>query len=295
MVAYKNRIFLRKSLEKNNFMVLVTLTTDFGHKDYSISIIKAALLNQIPEVQIIDITHEISPYNSSETAYVLKNAYKSFPKGTIHIVGVESEYTPENIHLAMQLEGHFFIGADNGIFSLINEDTKPEKLVAINIHKTVSSSFPVLDVFVQVAAHITRKGTLEVVGTPIDKMKELTNVKPVISQDGNQILGSVIYVDNYGNVITNITQKLFKEIGKSRPFTINARTHRFTEIHNSYSQAIDFSQPKANREEDGKKLALFNAADHLELAVYKSNPNTVGSASSLFGLHYRDLINIQFE
>ena len=252
-------------------------------------------MNQIPKVQIIDITHEISPYNSSETAYVLKNAYKSFPKGTIHIVGVESEYTPENIHLAMQLEGHFFIGADNGIFSLINEDTKPEKLVAINIHKTVSSSFPVLDVFVQVAAHITRKGTLEVVGTPIDKMKELTNVKPVISQDGNQILGSVIYVDNYGNVITNITQKLFKEIGKSRPFTINARTLRFTEIHNSYSQAIDFSQPKANREEDGKKLALFNAAGHLELAVYKSNPNTVGSASSLFGLHYRDLINIQFE
>ena len=295
MVAYKNRIILRKSLEKNNFMVLVTLTTDFGHKDYSISVIKAALLDQIPEAQIIDITHEISPYNSSETAYVLKNAYKAFPKGTIHIVGVESEYTPENIHLAMQLEGHFFIGADNGIFSLIKEDIKPEKLVAINIHKTVSSSFPVLDVFVQVAAHIARKGTLEVVGTPIDKMKELTNVKPVISQDGNQILGSVIYVDNYGNVITNITQKLFKEIGKSRPFTINARTLKFTEIHSSYSQAIDFSQPKANREEDGKKLALFNTAGHLELAVYKSNPNTVGSASSLFGLHYRDLINIQFE
>jgi S-adenosylmethionine hydrolase len=295
MVAYKNRIILRKSLEKNNLMVLVTLTTDFGHKDYSISVIKAALLDQIPDVQIIDITHEISPYNPSETAYVLKNAYKAFPKGSIHIVGVESEYTPENIHLAMQLEGHFFIGADNGIFSLIKEEIKPEKVVAINIHKTVNSSFPVLDVFVQVAAHIARKGTLEVIGNPIDKIKELTDVKPVISQDGNQILGSVIYVDNYGNVITNITQKLFKEIGKSRPFTINARTLKFREIHHSYSQAIDFSQPKENREEDGKKLALFNAAGHLELAVYKSNPNTVGSASSLFGLDYRDLINIQFE
>lgn len=295
MVAYKNRIILRKSLEKNNFMVLVTLTTDFGHKDYSISVIKAALLDQIPDVQIIDITHEISPYNPSETAYVLKNAYKAFPKGSIHIVGVESEYTPENIHLAMQLEGHFFIGADNGIFSLIKEEIKPEKVVAINIHKTVNSSFPVLDVFVQVAAHIARKGTLEVIGTPIDKIKELTDVKPVISQDGNQILGSVIYVDNYGNVITNITQKLFKEIGKSRPFTINARTLKFRKIHHSYSQAIDFSQPIENREEDGKKLALFNAARHLELAVYKSNPNTVGSASSLFGLDYRDLINIQFE
>lgn len=276
-------------------MILVTLTTDFGHKDYSISVIKAALLEQIPNVNIIDVSHEISPYNPSETAYILKNAYKAFPQGTIHIIGVESEYTPENIHLVMQLEGHFFIGADNGIFSLIKEDIKPEKVVAINIHKTVNSSFPVLDVFVQVAAHIARKGTLEVIGSHVNKIKELTNIKPVISQDGNQIMGSVIYIDNYGNVITNITQKLFKEIGKSRAFTINARTVKFKQIHKSYSQAIDFNLPKEQREEDGKKLALFNTSGHLELAVYKSNPNTVGSASSLFGLEYRDLISIQFE
>jgi len=208
-------------------MVLVTLTTDFGHKDYSISVIKAALLNQISDVKIIDITHEISPYNPSETAYVLKNAYQAFPKGSIHIVGVESEFTPENVHLAMKLEGHYFIGADNGIFSLIKDEIIPEKVVAINIHKAVTSSFPVLDVFVQVAAHIARKGTLEVIGSPFTNIRELTNIKPVISQDGNQIMGSVIYVDNYGNVITNITQKLFKEIGKSRNFTINARTVKF--------------------------------------------------------------------
>mgnify|MGYP001166259005 FL=1 len=276
-------------------MVLVTLTTDFGHKDYSISVIKAALLEKIPNVSIIDISHEISPYNISETAYILKSAYKAFPKGSIHIVGVESEFTPENMHIVMQLEGHYFIGADNGIFSLIKEDIKPDKLVSINIHETISSSFPVLDVFVQVASHIARNGTLEVIGSPIKKIRELTNVKPVISKDGSQIIGSVIYVDNYGNVITNITKNLFKEIGKSRDFTINARTVKFRKIYLSYSQAIDFSLPKEGREEDGKKLALFNTSGHLELAIYKSNPNTVGSASSLFGLDYRDLINIKFE
>ncbi|MDG2062418.1 MAG: SAM-dependent chlorinase/fluorinase [Flavobacteriaceae bacterium] len=276
-------------------MVLVTLTTDFGYKDYSISVIKAALFQQIPNVNTIDISHEISPYNHSETAYILKNAYKVFPKGSIHIVGVESEYNPENIHIVMQLEGHFFIGADNGIFSLIKEDKKAEKIVAININRKESSSFPVLDVFVQVAAHIARKGTLEVIGSSVKQIKELTNIKPVISQNGNQIKGSVIYIDNYGNVITNITQKLFKEVGKSRAFTINARTVKFKEIHNSYSQSIDFTLPKENREEDGKKLALFNASGHLELAIYKSNPDTVGSASSLFGLEYRDLISIQFD
>ena len=276
-------------------MVLVTLTTDFGHKDYSISVIKAALLEKIPNVSIIDISHEISPYNISETAYILKSAYKAFPKGSIHIIGVESEFTPENMHIVMQLEGHYFVGADNGIFSLIKEDIKPDKLVSINIHETISSSFPVLDVFVQVASHIARNGTLEVIGSPIKKIRELTNVKPVISRDGSQIIGSVIYVDNYGNVITNITKNLFKEIGKSRDFTINARTVKFRKIYLSYSQAIDFNLPKEDREEDGKKLALFNTSGHLELAIYKSNPHTVGSASSLFGLNYRDLINIQFE
>ena len=90
---------------------------------------------------------------------------------------------------------------------MIKEDKKAEKIVAININRKESSSFPVLDVFVQVAAHIARKGTLEVIGSSVKQIKELTNIKPVISQNGNQIKGSVIYIDNYGNVITNITQK----------------------------------------------------------------------------------------
>ena len=276
-------------------MTFVTLTTDFGHKDYSIAVIKAALLSQIPEVNIIDISHQISPYNHSETAYILKNSYAAFPKGSIHIIGVESEFTPENIHLAMEFDGHFFIGADNGIFSLIKEELKSIKTVAINIHKSVITSFPVLDVFINVAAHISRDGALEVIGSPVNKIRELTNIKPVINPEGNKILGSVIYIDNYGNVVTNITEKLFKKIGKTRNFMISARTLKFRKIHNSYGGSIDFSLPKEKREEDGKKVALFNSAGHLELAVYKSNPLTVGSASSLFGLNYRDPVTIQFD
>ncbi len=276
-------------------MAIVTLTTDFGHKDFAIAVIKAALLQQIPDVTIIDITHEISPYNLTETAYILKNAYAAFPKGTVHIIGVESELTPENLHLAMAFEGHYFIGGDNGIFSLLTDNIKATQTVAINIHKALTPTFPVFDVFIHVAAHILRQGTLEVIGNPISTIRELTNIRPVINTEGNQILGSVIYIDNYGNVITNITQKLFKTIGKSRPFTIFARTEKFKNIYNSYSQAIDFNLPRAKREEDGKKLALFNSAGHLELAIYKSNPLSVGSASTLFGLDYRDPVTIQFE
>ena len=276
-------------------MTIVTLTTDFGHKDHSVSVIKAALIHQISDLTIIDISHQISPYNPSETAYILKNAFRAFPKGSIHIVGVESEWTPENIHIAIEFEGHFFIGADNGILSMILENLKPTKIVEINIHKSIVTSFPVLDVFVSVAAHIARNGALEVIGKPIVKIKELTNINPVVNREGNQILGSVIYIDNYGNLVTNIKKTYFEEIRKTRNFIIFARTVKFKNIYKGYSGAIDFSLPKNKRDEDGKKLALFNSANHLELAVYKSNPQTVGGASSLFGLDYRDPVTIKFE
>ena len=276
-------------------MAIVTLTTDFGHKDHSVSVIKAALIQQISDLTIIDISHQISPYNASETAYILKNAFRAFPKGSIHIVGVESEWTPENIHIAVEFEGHFFIGADNGILSMVLENLKATKIVEINIHKSIVTSFPVLDVFVSVAAHISRNGALEVIGKPIVKIKELTNINPVVNREGNQILGSVIYIDNYGNLVTNIKKTYFEEIRKTRNFIIFARTVKFKNIYKGYSEAIDFSLPKNKRDEDGKKLALFNSANHLELAVYKSNPQTVGGASSLFGLDYRDPVTIKFE
>ena len=116
-----------------------------------------------------------------------------------------------------------------------------------------------------------------------------------INREGNQILGSVIYIDNYGNLVTNIKKTYFDEIRKTRNFIIFARTVKFKNIYKGYSEAIDFSLPKNKRDEDGKKLALFNSANHLELAVYKSNPQTVGGASSLFGLDYRDPVTIKFE
>ncbi len=276
-------------------MNFITLTTDFGFKDFSVAITKANIYSNISNAIIVDISHQISPFNNTQAAYILKNSYKSFPKGTIHIIGIESELTPENSHLAMYFDEHYFIGANNGIFSLITEDLIPDKIVEINIHQNIISNFPVLDVFVKVAKHLSSKGSLDVIGKEIKKIKQLTEIKPVINQKKDQILWSVIYIDNYGNVISNITKKIFNEIGKSRSFTIEARRVKFKKIFSSYSQAIDFSIKKEKREEDGKKLALFNSAGHLELAIYKSNPETVGSASSLFGLNYRDQITIFFE
>lgn len=276
-------------------MPIISLTTDFGLKDASVSAIRASLQIESPESSVIDISHQISPFNHTEAGYILKNAYTAFPKGSIHILGVDSERTPDNRHIALSYDGHYFIGADNGVFSLLMGDATPDKIVEINIHQNVITSFPVLDVFVKVAGHLARDGQLEVIGKPIDRIKELTNLKPVVSPDGNNLIGSVIYIDNYGNVITNIDKKLFQSVGKSREFTIFARTVKFKKIVNHYSEAIDFTLPSGKREEDGKKLALFNAAGHLELAIYKSNPLTVGSAHSLFGLDYRDTVTVAFQ
>ncbi|MGC6479782.1 MAG: SAM hydrolase/SAM-dependent halogenase family protein [Flavobacteriaceae bacterium] len=276
-------------------MPIVTLTTDFGDKDYFAAVAKAALLSESSDIQVIDISHQISPYNLTEAAYILKNAYAAFPKGSIHIVGVDSELTPENNHIALLLDGHYFIGSNNGILSMVHPEIKPDKIVAINIHERSYSSFPVLDNFVKVAGHLARKGTLEVIGKPIPEIKQLTNINPVVSPSGKQMVGSVIYIDNYGNVVTNITEKIFQQVGKTRPFTIAARSVKFKSIYQSYSDAINFDVSKEKREEEGKKLALFNDARHLELAIYKSNPQTVGGASSLFGLDYRDRVTVEFE
>ena len=275
-------------------MSIITLTTDYGNKDYFVSSLKAKLISEIEEIKIIDISHNISPFNLSEAGYVLEGAFNNFPKGTIHIMSVDSELTPENKHVAIMYEGSYFIGADNGVFSLIFRDKKPDQIVQINLHSSFNYKVSSDDLFVKVAAHINRSGPLNVVGTEITGIKEITNLRPVVNKEENQIIGSVIYIDNYGNVISNITEKLFKEVSKTRDFTINARSVKFIKIYKNYSDAIDFNLEKKDREEDGKKIALFNNLGYLQLSIYKSNPQTVGSASSLFGLNYRDTISVYF-
>ncbi|MCZ6593805.1 MAG: SAM-dependent chlorinase/fluorinase [Bacteroidetes bacterium] len=276
-------------------MPFVTLTTDFGEKDHYVGAVKGAIYSEMDTIKIVDISHSISPFHITEAAYIIQNAYRSFPPGTIHIIGIDSELNPENRHIAVLLDGHYFVCANNGIISMLASEINPEKIVEINIHDRVETNFPVLDVFVKVACHLARGGTLEVIGKTITEIKQLTGIKPVINAEGNQMIGNVIYIDNYGNVVSNITKDIFDKIGKGRDFKITARTANFSTVHNNYSDAINFDISVDRREEDGKKLALWNSSNYLELAIYKSNPKTVGSASSLFGLEYLDTVTVNFE
>lgn len=274
-------------------MALITLTTDFGLKDHSVGAVKGAIFSELPDAKIVDISHNITPFNITETAYILKNAYQSFPKGTIHIIGVDSELSFNSKHIALELDGHYFVCPDNGVISMIASEVNPAKMVEINIHNHIESSFPVLDVFVKVATFIARGGKLDVIGKEIQSYKKLIEIQPKANKERNIIVGGVIYIDNYGNVISNISRKIFDEIGKGRDFTVTARRYTFKKIFKQYNEIVNFSSEDI-RQYDGYKLALFNTAGYLEIAIYRSNLKTVGGASSLLGLAYRDTITIEF-
>jgi len=275
-------------------MAIITLTTDFGEKDYFAGATKGAIYSELPDVKIVDISHSISPFNVSEAAYIIQSAYRSFPKGTIHLIGIDAELTPENKHIAVKLDDHYFICANNGIMSMLCNEITPEKIVEINIHDRIETSFPVLDVFVKVACHIARGGTLEVIGKVISEIKPIKNLKPFVNEEQNQIIGNVIYIDNYGNVVTNISRKFFERIRKHRRYKIYARSYAFDCIYNKYSDFVNFEIPESKRNDEGEKIVVFNSADYLEVAIYKSNPLTVGSASSLMGLKINDTVTINF-
>ncbi|MFB9058166.1 S-adenosyl-l-methionine hydroxide adenosyltransferase family protein [Mariniflexile ostreae] len=275
-------------------MPIITLTTDFGEKDHFTGAIKGAIYNELSDVNIVDISHAVSPFNILEAAYIIQNAYHSFPKGTIHVIGIDSELNIENKHIALKLDDHYFVCANNGIMSMICAEIAPEKIVEINIHDKIHTSFPVLDVFVKVACHIARGGTLDVVGKSITHIKPIRNIKPYVNDDKSQIVGTVIYIDNYGNVITNIKRSFFETIQKGRAFEICARQHKFKIIYNRYSDIVNFDTPEDKRHVEGKGLVVFNSGGYLEIAVYKSNSATVGSASTLMGLDMMDSVSVNF-
>jgi len=124
-------------------MAIITLTTDFGSKDPSTGAVKGAIYSELgEEITVVDITHQVSPFDLHETAYIVKNVYSNYPKGTIHIIGVDSAKTPETKHIAVQFNDHYFICANNGILSLIASEVKPEAIYEINLPDVQQINFP---------------------------------------------------------------------------------------------------------------------------------------------------------
>jgi S-adenosylmethionine hydrolase len=274
-------------------MSIITLTTDYGLKDHFVGALKGKILSEYSDAKIIDISHDIDPFNATEASYIIGASYFSFPKGTVHLIGVDIERNKENQHIAMQWNDHYFICADNGILSMLTQKIVPQKIVSINIHDRLPGDASDLDVFIKVACHIAKGGLLNVIGKETQNIKQITELQSIISNDGNSLKGYVSYIDHFGNVVTNISKKQFLEVARGRPYEIVMKPKSIKTILPNYS-AIASSEKYPIKTYEGEKLAIFNEAGFLEIAIFRSNPSKVGSANSLLGLNYRDVILIQF-
>lgn len=274
-------------------MSIITLTSDFGTKDYAIAAVKGRILSDLPSASIVDISHLITPYNIVETAFILNAAYPNFPAKSIHIIGVDAEKTNLHKHIIAQIDNQYFIGADNGIFSLLSTDRKIDTIIEISHPESETSSFPMLDVFVATAVKISSGIALDKIGTKISSVTSWIKNKPDIIAKKNEIIGHIVYIDRFGNLITDITKGFFNQYADNRRFEIIASSAKISKIYTKYDAIIDYSQPTNQRQKAGKAVAIFNSLDFLEIAIYKSDPKKGGSAASLLGLGVGDSIKIE--
>jgi len=258
-------------------MALITLLSDWGTKDHYVGMVKGKILSKIPGASIIDISHSIPPFNLNSAAFVLKNCIPNFPEKTIHIVDITSEATIEMPHVVVEYNGCYFIGADNGIFSLAFEK-EPDSITEIDIHQDTNTfTFAAFDVFIKVAQQIVNGGNVRQLGPERKKLATKIQLRPVTERD--LIKGHVIYVDNYENVFTNIDEELFLKVGQKRSFRIVFGASRYSvkKISHSYKDV-----------HEGEIVALFNSSGFLQIAV------SMGNASGLLGLKVNDTVRVEF-
>lgn len=273
-------------------MSIITLTSDYGLKDHFVGALKGKIISNYPEAVLVDLSHLIDPFNISETAYILSAASPNFPIGTVHIVGVDCEKNRENEHVAVRWNDQYFIAADNGILSLLTQVIPAQKIVKINIHDFMLNNSTDMDVFIKVGIHLAKGGLLHEVGDEISSLKEVTEAQAITSADLKTIKGSIIYIDHYGNAVTNISKKIFESVAKNRTFEIKTRSTKIKLILDRYSD-LGSKDSAPIKDQESKTVAVFNENNLLEIAIYKSN-QSFGSANSLLGLDYRDVVTIEF-
>jgi S-adenosyl-L-methionine hydrolase (adenosine-forming) len=247
-------------------MPVVTLTTDIGHQDYLVSAIKAQLLQVNPEFNIIDISHSISPFNYPQAAYLTRSAVKNFPEYSYHIIMVNLfEKKPEQLLLAFH-NNQYFLCADNGLLTMILED-KPELVIGIPLDKTANrNTLYCAEVMGKAVNQLVQGESIRSIGVPDVAYSGKNHLRPLLGN--NWMEGQIIFIDNFENVIVNITREQFEEQRKGRSFRIVfKRDETIDRISESYADV-----------NEGEKLALFNSAGYLEIAINK------GNAAGLFGL-----------
>jgi S-adenosylmethionine hydrolase len=245
-------------------MPIITLLSDWGLTDHYVASVKGAILSRIPDAVIVDISHNIRLFDIKHASYVMRNTWKNFPEGTIHILGVDSIESDKHPHVIVKSKGQYFIGADTGLLSIIL-DEEPEKIISISvIQDSGYFTFPSRDRFVKVAVMLARGTPMDEIGTPLLKLNQKSLLQPDF--DGKTIYGKVMHIDHYENAIVNITESYVNECMGKNHYSIQYKKELLPLVK-AYGDV-----------REGYSCALFASNGFLQIAVNR------GKAASLLGM-----------
>lgn len=253
-------------------MPLITFLSDFGYTDHYVAALKARILQDAPQAQIVDISHHIESFNIAHGVYVLNAIFRDFPAGTVHLVAVDSQGGREGRYHAIQFQGHYFLAADNGILSLLTE-SRPELMIALSAEGKMAH--PAKEVLAPAAAFLSQGGDIRQLGPETNVMHQLLHRQLRLSD--HAITGHVIHVDHYGNLITNITRDSIDAIGHGRSFSI-----RFAR------ETVDRISANYNGVDEGDCVCVFTSQNQLAIGINK------GNAAELLGMYFDSRVDISF-
>ncbi len=257
-------------------MAILTFLSDFGHSDHYVAAVKAKVLSINPGVQIVDLSHEITPHDIGHGAHLLGSVFRDFPSSTVHLVCLSAVGKRPEPAIALRLEDQYFVGRDSGLFSLIS-DRKPDMAVELTVPQS-PSTFHERDQLAVAAAKLASGDNMHEMGSPYPELERLLGRQVKASK--KQIVGHVMRVDHYGNLITNIPKSDFDNILKingTGKFEIRVGRERLQKLHTSFSET-----------EGGEIYLLFNSGGVLQVGIKN------GKASELLGLGYDAPIIIDF-
>ncbi|MDH5603721.1 MAG: SAM-dependent chlorinase/fluorinase, partial [Cyclobacteriaceae bacterium] len=211
-------------------MAIITLLTDFGGRDYYTSAVKAAILAVNPGISIIDISHFIEAGNIAHAGFILRSVYKDFPKGSIHLFSINDSGAKDDKFIAVKMDNMYFVGVDNGLLGLVLEGAN-YLVVDINI-KNIRTTFAARDILAPAAAKLASGVDISNLGAPLETFKKMLNRHLRASK--TQIIGNVIHIDHYGNLITNIDKGTFDHLTREKNIYISFGRENSRVIHENY-------------------------------------------------------------
>lgn len=256
-------------------MAIITFTSDFGMRDHYVAAVKAKIFNYNSNIQVIDITHNVEHFNIAHGAFVVNSVFRDFPKGTVHLVSVNSLGNADDKFICLRLEEHFFVGSNNGLFSLLSDKTPI--IVELLHDKQPINTFPEKNILAFAAVSLASGKNIYDLGPTLtlDNLTKMLNRK--LKQTKNLIDGNVVHIDAYGNAITNISKKIFDEVRADRAYAIIFGRQEILNLQLLYNEV-----------DNGDCAIIFNDNGMMEIAINS------GNASQLLGLEYDSLVSVNF-